>query len=423
MTDDPVVIRHRDLEQIAMTTLEVGRRLSETGAKTSVITVGIKKIAEGLGAERVYTRVGYASLAVTVSHGANTITRMIEVGPHGVNMRLNQRLRQLCIRVEKGGMSVEDVRAELKRLNETTPHHPRALIAISAGIACAAFGRLLGVDWAAILPILVASTIGQWIRVSLIRRGTNAFVLTAIVAFIAAGLAGVAADLAGSQMVQMAMTSAVLMLVPGVPAMNAQTDIMEGYPTMGSARFVSVGMILMFITVGIGAAQMLVPGIVDGVAGPGRGLVHQAVFGAVAAAGFGVLFNFSPRKLAWAAVSGALALAVRSAGLGLGWNLEASSFVAAATVALAVELPRAGRYRIRRPRSVVAIAGCIPMIPGGAATSAIIGLLELTAQHPVDAAASLQVAVSSGLRVVFTIGAIGAGLTMVRSLMPHSEFP
>ena len=63
------------------------------------------------------------------------------------------------------------------------------------------------------------------------------------------------------------------------------------------------------------------------------------------------------------------------------------------------------------------------MIPGGAATNGIIGLLELTAQHPVDPTASLAATVSAGLRVVFTIGAIGAGLTMVRSLAPHSEFP
>ena len=88
-----------------------------------------------------------------------------------------------------------------------------------------------------------------------------------------------------------------------------------------------------------------------------------------------------------------------------------------------VELLRFGPFEVRRPRSVLAIAGCIPMIPGGAATSWIIGLLELTAQSPVDPAASLQTAVSAGLRVVFTIGAIGAGLTMVRSLVPHAEFP
>jgi uncharacterized membrane protein YjjP (DUF1212 family) len=47
----------------------------------------------------------------------------------------------------------------------------------------------------------------------------------------------------------------VLLLVPGVPALNAQSDIMEGHPTLGSARAVSVIMLLMFIAIGVLIAQ------------------------------------------------------------------------------------------------------------------------------------------------------------------------
>jgi uncharacterized membrane protein YjjP (DUF1212 family) len=43
--------------------------------------------------------------------------------------------------------------------------------------------------------------------------------------------------------------------VPGVPATNAQTDIMEGFPTVGSARAVSVAMIMVFATIGIWGAE------------------------------------------------------------------------------------------------------------------------------------------------------------------------
>ncbi|RYH06956.1 threonine/serine exporter family protein [Tropicimonas sp. IMCC6043] len=423
MTDDPVVKRHRHLEQIAMAALDVGRLLSETGAKTSVVAAGMAKIAGGLGAERVHSRIGYASIALTVTHGENTITRMVGVGPLGVNMRFNHELRALCQEVGKGGLGVEEVRGRMKALREKVPHHPRVLIALAAGVACAAFGRLLGVDWAAMLPIMAASTIGQWLRMSMTRRGVNAFVMTAIVAFVAALLAGTSAIAAGSAMVPMAMTASVLLLVPGVPAMNAQTDIMEGYPTMGSARFVTVAMLLMFITLGLAAAQALMHGGAGYLLHLHHGVAHQGAFGAIAAAGFGVLFNFGPSRLAWSAAAGALALSLRTLGLEAGWSLEVASFAAAAVVALAAEALRFAPLEVRRPRSVLAIAGCIPMIPGGAATSWIIGLMELTAQNPVDPAASLQVAVSAGLRVVFTIGAIGAALTMVRSLVSHSEFP
>jgi uncharacterized membrane protein YjjP (DUF1212 family) len=48
-----------------------------------------------------------------------------------------------------------------------------------------------------------------------------------------------------------AMVASVLLLVPGVPALNSQSDIMEGHPTLGTARAVSVVMILMFIAIGV----------------------------------------------------------------------------------------------------------------------------------------------------------------------------
>src|SRR5208283_476871 len=61
-------------------------------------------------------------------------------------------------------------------------------------------------------------------------------------------------------------------------------------------------------------------------------VLHQALFGAVAASGFGVLFNFGWRDLRWCATSGALALTIRTLGQNAGWSLEAATFAAAAAV-------------------------------------------------------------------------------------------
>jgi hypothetical protein len=59
-------------------------------------------------------------------------------------------------------------------------------------------------------------------------------------------------------------------------------------------------------------------------------LLHQALFGGIAAAGFGVLFNCPPRFLWLGFASGALALAVRTGGQEIaGLGLPAASFIAA----------------------------------------------------------------------------------------------
>jgi len=138
-------------------------------------------------------------------------------------------------------------------------------------------------------------------------------------------------------------------------------------------------------------------------------LVNNAICGGLAAAGFGVLFNASFRALPWCAASGALALAVRTVTLMCGWSLEAGSFLAALTVGAAVQLFQS---RIPVSRNALEVVGCIPMIPGGFATKAILGLFAVTAPHAPTAQAPLIIAVENTLRAAFTIGALGTGLAI-----------
>ena len=148
-------------------------------------------------------------------------------------------------------------------------------------------------------------------------------------------------------------------------------------------------------------------------------LLHQALFGAVAASGFGILFNFGWRELPWCAASGALALATRTLGMGAGWNLEGASFAAAAAVACGGRLLRA---RLGVGSNALAVAGCIPMVPGSFAAQTIFGLFALTAAHPGGAGITAVPTMESMLRVVFTIGAIGAGLSITADILHHREF-
>ncbi|HLO77324.1 MAG TPA: threonine/serine exporter family protein [Magnetospirillum sp.] len=148
-------------------------------------------------------------------------------------------------------------------------------------------------------------------------------------------------------------------------------------------------------------------------------LAHQALFGAVAAAGFGVLFNFELRALPWCAAAGAVALFVRTLGLDAHMSLEAASFVAATVVGLAVRLllPRQ-----RQASSAMALAGCIPMVPGSFFAQAILGLLALTTAVEANAAAMIATTLEYTLRVLFTVGAIGTGLTIPTHLLGNREF-
>jgi len=410
------------LEPIAMAALDAGRMLMEAGASANSIDAIVTQFARGLGAERVDLRIGYASLAITIGIGPNGITRMREVGHLGVNQRLDQELWHLADRVGSGEFTTEQARGELTRLAAKTPRHNTWVMAVAVGLACAAFGRLLKVDWLGTGPVLVGATVGQLVRRELLGRHVNVFICATLVSFLGALLGGLGALWAGSDTVTTAMIASILLLVPGIPSVNAQSDILEGHPTLGSARAVTVAVLLIFVAAGLWFAQVLTGAVGQSVANFAPAsfalrLLQPTLCGAVAAAGFGVLFNIGFRSLPWCAVSGALALAVRTGCLeGLHWNLEAASFAAALTVGAAVQVLRA---RTEISQNALDVVGCIPMVPGSFAAKAILGLFALTAAdtNPVHATETLTTALQYTVRVMFTIGAIGTGLAIPTLLL------
>lgn len=143
-------------------------------------------------------------------------------------------------------------------------------------------------------------------------------------------------------------------------------------------------------------------------------LLHNAMCGALAAAGFGVLFNVAFRALTWCAASGAFALAVRTIALALGWSMEAASFFAALAVGFAaLLLPRPTGLS----RGALQVVGCIPLIPGAFAAKAILGLFAVSTHEAGNENEILIAALANALRVLFTIGALGTGLAIPTMLL------
>ncbi|MDR3375992.1 MAG: threonine/serine exporter family protein [Ancalomicrobiaceae bacterium] len=252
---------HVHMDEIVETALHFGRTLMECGGSVRAVQETTSLVAQGLGARPIGIRTGYASLALTIAVDERTLTRMVSIGRHGVNMRLDNAVRMLATEIAATGATPADARQRLLHVIKETPRHPPWLVALATGIACAAFGRLLGMDWPAFLPVLAGGTIGQYLRHHLLSRGTNVFVAAAIVAFVAALTGGLGATLLGSVSRDTAAVAAILLLVPGVPATNAQTDIMDGYPTMGSARAVWVTMVMIFAAVGFWCAEAVLRGV------------------------------------------------------------------------------------------------------------------------------------------------------------------
>lgn len=250
-------LRHRDLEQIALVTLRCARILMQSGCRARVVHACGEALARAQGVDLLGFRVGYASIAITLGDRVNSITRMVTVTQHGVNHQRDWSVRALVREATEGRLSLGEIDARLDTLERQAPCYPAWLVADAVGLACAAFGVVLGIDHLAFLPVMVASSLGQFLRHQLLLRGINVYVVATATALVAAGLCGLGARFAGSSTVDLAMFAAVLLLVPGVPATNALADVIDGYPTLGSARGVSVLMVMLFTSTGLWLARLL----------------------------------------------------------------------------------------------------------------------------------------------------------------------
>jgi uncharacterized membrane protein YjjP (DUF1212 family) len=246
------------LSDVALLSLSIGRLFMESGESARIIHEEIFEAAFALGCDSAEVYCQHAAIIVTLRRGEDFCVQMGKVGEHGVNLRRSEAIRDTLRRVASGDLECSAAQTELDDVPRRVRSYPVWLVCLCTGLACSAFGRLFGVDWPAFVPVLVGSGSGQWIRHALIARRQNIFITSSIVSFGAAFLAGLGARLSGSTHPETAMVAAVLLLVPGVAVLNTQMDAIEGKPNLAAARGLRVIYLLVFMTLGLIAAQRLI---------------------------------------------------------------------------------------------------------------------------------------------------------------------
>nr|WP_077755680.1 threonine/serine exporter family protein [Shewanella psychrophila] len=137
-------------------------------------------------------------------------------------------------------------------------------------------------------------------------------------------------------------------------------------------------------------------------------LLNDALFSAIPAVGFAMVFNVPKRFLSYCALAGAIGHSSRTLLLHVGLPIEWATFAAAAFVGL-ITIGFAKRHLA--PPLMYAVAAIIPMIPGTYAFNTVIALVQLTAQSEISPELTSQV-ISNGLKTVFILGALSVGLAM-----------
>lgn len=235
--------------------VQAGSLLLQHGADAGRVEASLQQMEAGLGIERIDVVVMSKTLLLTATRQDAHHTRVARVPIVGVNMNSLNEVEQLLGLFQQGRVTPGQLAVILEQIAILPHHYSRGMIVAATGLACAAFCRLFGGDWAALAITGVASAVAAWVRMELNRRQVNYFLVVLITALVASLLASSA--LWVSQTPQSALTAAVLLLVPGVPLINASVDILRGHISAGLARATTSLVVFLGIALGLGIVVWL----------------------------------------------------------------------------------------------------------------------------------------------------------------------
>jgi len=307
-------------------------------------------------------------------------------------------------------------RARLEAVEAAPPLWNRWLVVVAMGLCAASLSILFLGDWPTFWIVWLAGSVGTWLRQELGRRGMNLFFIAFAGALVSGIIGGIAVHLGLSGTPALCLIAPGMIIVPGVPLVNGVQDMFKNHMTLGLSRLGLGVLITLAIALGLFAATL-----VTGAAIPVEAPFHvlsvpmDALFSALAALGFLLLFNV-PGRIAWACiVCGVVSHTGRALCMHLGIGILAATLIGSLAVGF---LAQGFARHFRVPAVAFAFPGVVAMIPGAFAFRAFIGSLQIAqagaSATPALVAETFALAVTSVLMVAAIAIGIAAPLVLMK---------
>lgn len=257
MTDPRPPLDLDEMAQVIDLALQAGALLMQNGAESRRVEQTIQHIGAALGCDRMDILVSANAIAITTTSGAQYRTKIRRIGAIGTDLTMVSAINRLSRRIETGELDRPQVQAELERISRLAPHYNRWLTVLMVGLACACFSRLFGGDWAVFGVTWGAASLAMLVRQELIQRQFNPLLVVTATAFVAGLVGSLAGSLRLSHTPQIALASAVLLLVPGSALINAAADLIEGHLVTGMVRGFTGALVSLAIALGLLLAMTL----------------------------------------------------------------------------------------------------------------------------------------------------------------------
>ncbi len=225
------------------------------GAESALIAELSRRIGRALGLDEVHASINANSISITSVTNGHCITTVRFCRDHGIHFGVIAELQHLVVMAEKQVLDAASILRRLERLNKN--RYNRWLVLVMVALSCAAFSGLAGGDLKVALMTFFATACGMLVRQEIGHRHFNPLLNFAATAFVTTAAAAPAQYFEFGNQPTLVMACSVLMLVPGVPLINAASDMVKGYVHVGLARWAMASLLTLATSIGIVMAMNL----------------------------------------------------------------------------------------------------------------------------------------------------------------------
>src|SRR5215467_3649934 len=391
--------------------LAFARVLYINGQATEQTVSAAERLARALGLRATIVP-RWGELELLADDQQRMLTAQVAADPAGVEMdRVASAMRSIDA-VESGRLTAEAAMKNIADISRTAPA-PTWLFALAAAAGAVALSVIFGVHHvSAAALIFVSAGAGAFLRRALGQLSAN-LLLQPFCAAVLAGIIGAVAvryDLSSS--LRLVAVCPCMVLVPGPHFLNGALDLINGRISLGAARWIYAGLVVVAISVGLllGLALLGVSLPTDP-AGRAVPLWQDVIAAGVAVAAYSVFFSTPLHMLPWPVAVGMFAHALRWAALTqFGFGVASGALVAC--VAVALILTPVSR-QTHMPFAAIGFASVVSMMPGVYLFRMASGLLEIAGGSP-PTLQSLGATAADGLIAAMIILAMSFGLVVTK---------
>lgn len=245
------------VQEVAPFLAEYASWLLGCGATCVRIEKNVGRIADRLGMEADITVMpSHVNLSLSLCGSADSYISVRKIQKCGINFNINAQLSRLSWEFADGKCDFDTVRKRFAEIVKT-PSTGKTEVLLLTSFANAAFCRLFGGDLTAMAIVFVSTMAGYRLKQIMLDDKRDVRLAFLCASFFSASLSAVGHVFGIGTTPEIAVGASVLYLIPGVPYINAVSDMIGGHYLCAFSRFMDAAVLTACLSVGLCAGMFL----------------------------------------------------------------------------------------------------------------------------------------------------------------------